>query len=111
VRADGALNGSERRFCKGEDSNVRRAQHSSGPHRSFWNSVLLLALYWKGFWKTFNSRKKSLSKAYVINYLCLLVYYKIKIEWVVLTEQHRNSSWLEMKSAQLEHTQRQMHVK
>lgn len=68
----------------------------------FLKQFLLLALCCKGFWQTSRSRKKSLSKAYVISYLCLFVCNKIKIEWVVLTEHHRNSSWLEMESARVE---------
>lgn len=82
MRADGALSGSEA---------LLRDTHE------FLEQLLLLALCCKGFWQISCLRKKSLSKAYVISYLCLFVCNKIKMEWVVLTEQHRNSSWLETK--------------
>lgn len=93
MRTDGALNGLDHWLSEGEDSRVHRAQHSTGS-TGVLEQVLLLALCCKGFWKISCSRKKSLSKAYVIS---LFVCNKIKIEWAVLTEQHRNSSWLEMK--------------
>lgn len=108
VRADSALNGPEHRLSEGQWMQSTALSRLS---QEFLEQLLLLALCWKGFWKTSCSRKQSLSEAYVISYLCLFVCNKIKIEWVVLTEQHRNSSWLEMEWAQLEHTQLQIHVK
>lgn len=72
MRTDGALNGLEHWLSEGEDSRVHRAQHSTGSTRVL-EQVLLLALCCKEFWKISCSRKKSLSKAYVISYLCLFV--------------------------------------
>lgn len=107
MRSDGALNGSEHRFSKGEDNKVHRAWHSKGS-TGVLEQVLLLALCWKGFWKTSCSRKKSLSKAYVISYLCLFVK-KLKLNG--LCSLSSTETAVGLKWAQLEHVQLQIHVK